>query len=421
MGDCTPPARHATICRARQHYGLPYTYVFNPSAEQWSVPGLPFAPHKMADGRWYPTLTTLGTGQGLNKVIAMSGLRKNLVGGKSVVNRDAEIYNPNIGWGLMENPPQAVQPFDDLYPGAHLIPYGAYKGKIFYSMPMTQAYVFNPFFSGPPNGGYWNPIAAARTTHRSAGNSVLLPLLPGASRAKVLIIGGGEPATKTAQTIDLATGPLAWSSVPDMSQARRHANAIILPDDRILVIGGSQSSLYQMPVYFAEVYDPSTNAWTLLPSMRLYRMYHSVAILLPDGRVWVSGTTYPEPASNYQRNIEVYSPGYLFEGTRPQIVNAPDNISYGTKFSIETDMPIAAIRLIRLGVTTHAIDMDQRSVGLTFQAGPPNGVFPWDVNAPGDADIAPPGWYMLFVLRATSESSSGMTAIPSVARILKLS
>ncbi|MEK9138359.1 MAG: galactose oxidase early set domain-containing protein [Bacteroidota bacterium] len=139
-----------------------------------------------------------------------------------------------------------------------------------------------------------------------------------------------------------------------------------------------------------------------------------------NARVWVSGTTYPEPLSNYDRSIEIYSPGYLFEGTRPTIIKAPDNVLYGSQFSIQTDIPIAHIRLIRLGVTTHATDMDQRSVGLAFTSGPLNGAYPWDVTAPADEDIAPPGWYMLFVLRAKSDSSSGETMIPSVAWIVKL-
>lgn len=401
-----------------QFYGLPYTYVFNPSTEQWSVATNPTTgqPQKMADGRWYPTLTTLGAGQGSNKVIAMSGFRKDLVNGQSVVNKDPEIYYPDTGWSLMANPPQAQQPFNDLYPGAHLVPFGPHKGKIFYSMPMTQAYVFNPFFSGIPNGGYWEPIAAPRTTYRSAGNSVLLPLLPGTTNAKVLIIGGGDPATKTAQLMDVAAGSPSWASVPDMTEARRNANAIILPDDRILVVGGNRSGGFEAPVFPAEVYDPSTNQWTALPRMRLFRAYHSVALLLPDARIWVSGTTFP-----YETDIEIYSPGYLFEGTRPQIISAPNNISYGTQFSIATNMSIAAIRLVRLSVTTHAVDMDQRSIGLSFTQGPLNHDFPWNVTAPNNADVAPPGWYMLFVLRAKSESSSGLTAIPSIAKIVKLS
>jgi galactose oxidase len=400
-----------------QFRGLPYTYFFDPISEQWSIAGPPTNPHRMADSRWYPTLTMLGEGPGYGMVIAMSGLRKEISSCYSVVNKDPEKYDPLTGWSKMANPPAAVQPFDDLYTGAHLIPYGAYAGKIFYSMPMTQAYVFNPFFSGPPNGGYWTPIGQVRTKHRLYGNSILLPLLPSSTMSKVLIIGGGDPATNTVESIDLASGPLSWSPANPMFFARRDSNAVLLPNDQIVVIGGDASSGINNPVYTAEVYDVASDVWSLLPAMNRQRLYHSVGILLPDGRVWVSGTLVGPYAEN---NIELYYPGYLFEGERPEILQAPDTIYYGQQFGTTVSMSFAALRLIRLGVTTHATDMEQRSVGLTFGDCIINGGVSCSVDAPTDANIAPPGYYMLFVLRAKSGSISGQTMIPSVAKIVKL-
>jgi len=119
--------------------------------------------------------------------------------------------------------------------------------------------------------------------------------------------------------------------------------------------------------------------------------------------------------------FEIYSPGYLCEGTRPVITQAPLNITYGTPFSIETSTSISAIRLIRLSSVTHSTNFEQRSVGLSFQTGPINGIYPWSVTAPANANIAPPGYYMLFVLRPKSASISGQSMIPSVAKIVKLS
>lgn len=407
-----------------QFMGLPYTYIFDPINEQWSIPGPSGNPYKMADGRWYPTLTTLGTrpdGQISNRVIAMSGYKKDLQGGQSVVNKDPEVYDPNIGWRFMRDQtvpqPDAVQPFDDLYPRGHLIPFGASAGKIFYSIPMTQAYIFDPFFDGPPNGGFWTPVGGVRTNNRWAGSSGLLPLLPGSTSMKVLICGGGNPGLNTAEIIDLSSGTPTWTPVNPMSFARRDTNAVILPDDRILVIGGDRVDGYINPVMRAESYDPATGNWTLLPAMNIPRMYHSSAILLPDGRVWVGGTNAGGIVYN---NLEIYSPGYLFEGTRPVFLTAPDNITYGSPFPIDVSLPIAAIRLIRLGMATHSIDMDQRSIGLSFTPGDPNGTNPYTVTPPANANVAPPGLYMLFVLRPKSASSSGQTMIPSVAKIVKL-
>ncbi len=397
--------------------GLPYTYIFNQITEQWEIPGLPGPPHVMDKGRYYPTITTLGAGQGYGQIIAMSGYDEN-----GNYNKVPERYDPNNGW-LKISDSQALQPFDDYYPGSHVIPFGPHKGKIFYDIPMQQAYAFNPFFSGPPNGGFWTAIGSPRSADRHGGNSILLPLLPGATSAKVLITCGGWTANNSAEIINLADSSPGWSFVNNMFIERRNANAVILPDDKVLIIGGNKEDRHIDPRFTPEAFDPSTGEWTLLPAMNIERSYHSVAILLPDGRVWLSGTTHPGGITTWHYNIELYSSGYLFEGDRPLITACPENIIYGNQFSINTNIPIAAVRLVRFGSVTHSTDTDQRSVGLVFTEAPnqPIGEITWNVNAPADADIAPPGLYMLFVLRAKNQSLSGQTAIPSIARIVKVS
>jgi len=122
-----------------------------------------------------------------------------------------------------------------------------------------------------------------------------------------------------------------------------------------------------------------------------------------------------------ENNIEIYSPGYLFEGDRPSFVNPPpDVINYAKGFTIATSHPIAGVRLIRLGAVTHSVDMDQRSIGLAFEDAPSINGPTYGVYAPEDANIAPPGFYMFFVLGPKSASQSGQTMIPSVAKIVKL-
>lgn len=88
----------------------------------------------------------------------------------------------------------------------------------------------------------------------------------------------------------------------------------------------------------------------------------------------------------------------------------------------EWEPTILVVRLIRLASMTHSTDTDQRSVGLEFTEAPsqPNGDKNWLVTSPADADIAPPGLYMLFVLKAKNQSLSGETAIPSVAKIVRV-
>jgi hypothetical protein len=400
--------------------GIPYKYLFDPIAKIWNFAGEKQNPHKMDDGRFYPTVTILGDDPQSNwppgSIIAMSGTRTEGVNCESVVNKDPEIYHPINGWSLMDNQSLAEQPFDDLYTGAHLVPFGDYAGKVFYSMPMDQAWMFNPFADGIENP-YWEEIGSKKD-HRHDGSSVLLPLLPGLTSSNVMVIGGGEPGTNTVDIIDLADSSPDWTGALNMFHGRRNPNVVILPDDKILVIGGNSEEQLVGPIFTAEQYDIDNGEWTLLPAMNRPRLYHSVGILLPNGRVWVAGTDWP-PIS--ERNIEIYSPGYLFEGERPEITNAPNNITYDTPFGIVTSTPISAIRLIRLSSITHSINFEQRSVGLSFQSGTPNGLYPWSVAAPANANTAPPGYYMLFVLRPKTASLSGETMIPSVAKIVKVS
>jgi galactose oxidase len=399
--------------------GLPYTYIFNEATYEWEIPGPQQNPHAMDKGRYYPTITTLGAGQGFGKILAMSGLDED-----GNYNKVPEIYNPipgpDFGWNQITDD-AALQPFEEAYPGSHVIPFGPRKGKIFYSIPMLQAYTFNPYAS-IQEAPFWVPTGPQRSTDRHDGNSILLPLLPGAASAKVLITCGGFTANNSAEIIELADTTPVWNSVQNMFIARRNAKAVILPDDRILIIGGNKEDRHIDPRFTPEAFDPTTGEWTLLPAMNIERSYHSVAILLPDGRVWLSGTTHLGGITTWQHNIELYSPGYLFEGDRPEITDCPENIIYGTQFTIKTDTQIANIRLIRFGSMTHSLDTDQRSVGLVFTEAPsqPNGDKTWLVTAPTDADIAPPGLYMLFVLRAKNQSLSGETAIPSIAKIVRL-
>ncbi len=409
-----------------QQLGLKFTYIFNPGSETWSVATNPTTgqPQPMADGRYYPTLTTLGEDPLYGRILAMSGNLEN----QQLPNKDPEIYNPVSGWSKMQNPGMAQQPFDDWYPSAHIIPFGVDAGKVFYSSPMKQAYKFNPYFDGKPNGSYWYSVGNQRTIKRNHCNSVLLPLLPGSAAQKVLIAGGADDEFGTglnsAEIINLSDSNPQWTSAGQMAFARINANAIILPNDTILLAGGNQIGQSEAAIFRAEIYDVETGTWRLAAPAKRRRAYHSTAFLMPDGKVWMSGTLFgnPPPIGEIsENNIEIYSPGYLFEGTKPEFMDPPPSIiNYGSQFSIKTTEPIAAIRLIRFGSVTHSLDMDQRSVGLSFTPGPLNHGYPYTVTAPANANIAPPGLFMLFVLRPKSASSSGQTMIPSEGKIVRL-
>jgi len=97
-------------------------------------------------------------------------------------------------------------------------------------------------------------------------------------------------------------------------------------------------------------------------------------------------------------------------GARPTISSAPATTTYGGTITVQTPdaARIAAVSLIRLGSATHAFDMDQRFVPLVFTTS--SGAL--NIQAPANANLAPPGYYMLFILDTNG--------IPSVAAILKV-
>jgi hypothetical protein len=173
-------------------------------------------------------------------------------------------------------------------------------------------------------------------------------------------------------------------------------------------------------VFQAEIYDPAQDTWTVTAPATIARLYHSVALLLPDGRVLSAGgnpdkgsqVDWLPPDPEEEMRLEVYSPPYLFrQQARPVIQNAPQEIAYDSQINIQT--PSAAqiqwISLIRPGLTTHSFNGTQRLVDVPFTAAPPATLH---ARVPKDRNVAPPGWYMLFLT-----STNG---VPSIARWVHL-
>lgn len=166
--------------------------------------------------------------------------------------------------------------------------------------------------------------------------------------------------------------------------------------------------------YNADLYDPVTNTFESAGANAFPRLYHSGSLLLPDATVALLGGN--PVRGSYEQRIEIYSPAYLFNldgsaASRPSITGiSPGPYGNSSIFQVQTPdaADVASVVLIRPGTPTHAFDMDQRLVGLSFSAGP--GVL--DVTAPANGNIAPPGYYMLFLV-----NSSG---VPSVATFVQL-
>jgi uncharacterized membrane protein len=318
-------------------------------------------------------------------------------------NKAIEFYTIGSGW---------TSPFDaswtpDLYPRLHLLP----SGKVFYAGAQTKSKLFDP------STNTWNTNFA--TTNygglRTYGSSVLLPLSPADNYdSKVLIMGGGNPSTNTTEIIDFGSATPSWQYGPAMSQARIEMNAVILPNGKVLALGGSLFDEESSTASFnADLFDPATNTFSPAGVYAYARLYHSVALLLPDATVWSAGGN--PTRGHYVPQQEIYKPAYLFKpdgspATRPSITGAPSSISYNDSFTVQTPdaANISHVVLVRNGSVTHAFGMDQRLVDLTFVAS--NGSL--TVTAPPNGNIAPPGYYMLFLL-----NNSG---VPSIAPFLQL-
>jgi hypothetical protein len=352
----------------------------------------------MAHGRWYPTVTTLSDGS----LMAFSGLDEN-----SNTNSTVEIYAVGSGWSTPYGSPWTPP----LYPRMHLLP----NGKIFYSGSTTSSRYFDL------STHTWSSIIANTNYSgtRTYGTSVLLPLTPTNNyKPVVMIMGGGNPATNTTELIDLSAASPAWTYGPSMTQGRIEMNATILPNGKVLVLGGSVKDEDTSTASLnADLYDPVANTFNdpYSAGQNVYpRVYHSNSLLLPDATVMLFGGN---PArGTYESHIEIYRPAYLFNSdgspaTRPSITSAPSTgIGYGSGFQVQTPdaASISSVVLIRAGAPTHAFDMEQRLVALNFSAA--SGVL--NVTAPPNGNIAPPGYYLLFLLNSAR--------VPSVAQFVQL-
>lgn len=345
-------------------WGLPDTHIFDPATETWT------RVEDMAQGRWYPTNLTMPDG----RTYVFSGLDDT-----GAVTSNVEVYVPDSGWqsiGSIIGLP--------LYPYLHLLS----NGDIYYAGPTktTAGITLDPL-------GIYD-IQQSNYGYRAGGVNVMLP--PGPDR--IMILGGRQDSlpTNSAEIIDLTQPSPSWQNTTPMNFPREHANAVILPDATLLVIGGHGDyhgpgeSPESTAVFEAEIYDPETEVWSIMAPMQVPRVYHSTAALLPDGRVLAGGT------DGYHFG-EVYSPPYLFAGERPVIVSAPTTMAYGSTCCVDFSSTTTnnKVVLLRPAALTHGVNMDARYVLLDdLSCGPGHK----QVSAPANPNLAPPGYYMMFVV-----------------------
>ena len=377
------------------YVGTKDTHIFNPQTRTW------FRGADMARARWYPTVTTLPDG----RVLTLSGdnVTLNAPGQATALTNSSqtlpEIYNVDANtW----TPLTAAQRRMPLYPFMFVLP----DGRVFDAGPDTTTRTLDV------STGTWTTVGTSPIDGHSA-----VMYRPG----KILKSGSwGDPdfpnvlVTNRAATIDMTAPSPAWREAAPMKNPRSYHTLTSLPDGTVLATGGGTSTdgiNLSRGVLSAEIWDPDRDTWTEAASGQVPRLYHSSALLLPDGRVLLAGGGAFGTATN-QTSAELYSPPYLFKGPRPTITTAPTLLRHGQGFSVTTPdaSRITKVALMRMGSVTHNFDMDQRFMNLSFRAGGAANTL--DIDAPTNPNVAPPGRYMLFVI-----DDKG---VPSVASLLSV-
>lgn len=350
--------------------------IFNPATKTWS------AGPTMREGRWYPTVSVLPDG----RAVIMTG---------DVTSSDQadtpEIYNPatNSLSALTNIQTTTLAGYSATFPTGNnkvfTISYGNADMHILDADAKTWIYKGKALNSGGATAQY----------------------RPG----KILMTGGrsGGSSDKKASLIDINQSSFSWRSIAPMAYARYYHNLVNLPDGKVLAVGGASTpspSASSGPLA-TELWDPQNEQWTTVAPISVKRMYHSTAILLPDGRVLAAGG---RNGSGEGQTAEIYSPPYLFRGARPTITNAPSSVNGGSTVTISTPdtANIGQVNLLTPASQTHTHDMNQQFVPLDYSIA--NGSL--QLQIPDDTAVLPKGYYMLFIV-----NTSG---VPSVAKWIKV-
>lgn len=240
---------------------------------------------------------------------------------------------------------------------------------------------------------------------------------------KILKLGGAPnhdsgDAFKTAYVIDISAGPPKAPTVrkvAPMAYGRTFVNSVALPNGEVVVIGGQtypKGFSDDFSVLAAELWSPVTERFVTLPPMQKARNYHSIALLLPDGRVLAGGGGLCACAGDHP-DVEILTPPYLLasDGTpaaRPMLQTAPAAATWGAQVAVTTDRPVRQFALVRMASATHSVNTDQRRIPVAFTGDAGR----YTLAIPTDRGALLPGNYMLFALDAQG--------VPSVARTVNI-
>lgn len=378
---------------------------------------------QLADDRWYATMLTLPDG----RAVMLGGIDPYTEG--MYLNPDAaiaagqasmtpELYTPGIGWRSLSGATSRLAFGPDhlraSYPRAWVAP----SGEVF-GISADQMWWLDLWGNGGhgalrPAGTFKGAPSTTAPLNVGATNSAVM-FAPG----RILQVGGnggfngdGFPASDMATVVDInGTGPVL-SETARMSAPRRFPNATVLPDGKVLVTGGTRrgNNGGSDAVYAGELWNPGTRAWTPTAAAARIRVYHSGALLLPNGTVLSLGGGTPGPV--YNQNVEVYYPPYLFRATAGGSALATRPVMTGLsaaalrpgrtlQVEMQASQPVARLVLVKGGTVTHSFNNGQRLVELAFS----QAADLLTATLPASGNTLPPGVWQLFALDAAGTPS----------------
>lgn len=380
-------------------------------------------PSSLADQRWYATMLTLTDG----RAVILGGMdpyQEGMVNAPDAaiaagtVSMTPEIYTAGSGWrtlfGARSRDAFGPDYLRASYPRAWVAPDGKVVGISAETMWKLDPAASDAQGAVTVLGKFKTPPSATAPVNVGATNSAVM-FAPG----KVLQMGGngtnngdGLPASAMATVVDFNSATPQLTETAPMRFARRYGNATVLPDGKVVVTGGTRrgNNGGADAVYEAEVWDPATGRWTTGARAANIRVYHSAALLLPNGTVLSSGGGAPGPVDN--QNVEIYYPPNLFQtvdgaarlAPRPVLTGISAlGLAPGARFQLDLAdaSRVTRLALVTNGTVTHSFNSTQRFQELSFTKDGNR----LTAQLPANTNLTPPGYYQLFALDANGVPS----------------
>ena len=365
------------------------TSVFDLATNDWALT------EEMNIPRWYPTTTTLANGQ----VITALGTN----------NPYSEIWTEGSGWDVRTNLSLQTVLSDNSAPSSQRNWYPtltvAPDGSLFHAGPTSELF---SLYVGEDEGLVSHGKRENGDPFRLYNTTVMYDV------GKMLIGGGGKPALASAMTIDLNGATPEITATNPMNYPRSMHNSVVLPDGKVMVIGGTSSGIQfsdEGTQLIPELWDPETGVWQELAPHSVPRNYHSTALLLKDGRIASMGGGLCGGCPTNHQNGQLYEPPYLFNanGTpaaRPTLTSGEAIAAVGDVVSLQGSTDIVKFNMVRLVALTHHHTTDQRLVPLPIQNAVDGS---YELAIPTNPNVVIPGYYWIFGFNSAGVPTIGHT------------